>query len=89
MNEKTYLRDALEAHEKGDKSRASALLIDGLNHYSKLLSEAYNGCPKSDVPLLAIALRIHAKSNFECLSTTGQEVVEILEKMVSTASIHN
>lgn len=32
MNEKTYLRDALEAHEKGDKSRASALLIDGLNH---------------------------------------------------------
>lgn len=86
---KHYLADALAAHNAGDEKRAIDMLLEGVNHYSQLLSSAYNGAPKTELPLLVFALKLHYEMNLEQCGDVGRELVKLLETGTTATCIHN
>lgn len=86
---KSYLADALAAHNAGDEKRAIDMLLEGVNHYSQILSSAYNGTLKKDLPIITLALKIHYLSNLEQCGDAGRKLVALLEANISSVSIHN
>lgn len=89
MTTKSYLADALAAHNAGDEKRAIDMLLEGVNHYSQILSSAYNGALKTDLPIITLALKIHYLSNLEQCGGVGRELVKLLETGTTATCIHN
>lgn len=86
---KHYLADALAAHYAGDEKRAIDMLLEGVNHYSQILSSAYNGTLKTELPLFVFALKFHYEMNLEQCGDAGRELIKMLETGTTAISIHN
>lgn len=86
---KHYLADALAAHNAGDEKKAIDMLLEGANHYSQLLSSAYNGALKTDLPIITLALKIHYLSNLEQCGDAGRELIKLLEPGITATCIYN
>lgn len=89
MTTKSYLADALGAHNAGDEKRAIDVLLEGVNYYSRRLSSAYCGTLKQDLPIITLALKIHYLSNLEQCGDVGRELVKLLETGTTATCIHN